>query len=240
MLLAYHFAESAKIFPRLPVAPALGLAAAELIRARWIKPGDFAAFPDAMGAEHFAVINAPLVAEHMRQHLPYPDNDRVRQAAGCATVSLLTTVTELFRGEQGAPHDLIPKLAPGDEAIAEATERLGERSDLEVVHTLFTHAAQAVGTPEARRYAEMYRLGIGMKARSHGATIPTAPGFARKQEALDKLRGMAAGRLSHLVGMQLERARQQGHLPVSPHQAQVAAHNLTRWQLAPEWFAPAA
>ena len=237
--LAAEFAERTRVVPQVPIAPAVGALAARLMDEGLMLPERFATFPADLNDTHLDVIEAAAVDEHEPRNLPIPSRDSLRRAAGFVTTSLLTTVDQLFRGREGIALDNIHKPAENDPAIAAATEHLRDPASRTLARAVFDAAAEVLGTETAAQRTAAYRAKITGIAREHGPVGPEDPErFAAKQADLSVERKALSATLENMVWGSLSSERVRGTLALSALQIDVAAHNLTRWQPAPEWFAP--
>lgn len=209
---------------------------------RTLSPEQFAGWPAQLGPDDFAVMQRALNEEHGSRGLPEVSNASLRRAAGFVVAGQLTAVTELFKGDDGVMLPNIHKPGANDPAIATAVDHLRDRYKRTVTLAVLSTANSVIHTAPVTIPAATYRASISGIARAHGPVDPVENplAFAAKQAELSTQRAEIASVVGDAVLEGLHVAELGGQFHLSDHQLTVVAHNLTRWEPAPEWFAPPA
>ncbi|HEX7963666.1 MAG TPA: hypothetical protein VF466_03670 [Candidatus Saccharimonadales bacterium] len=241
LILSRNFADKTKRLPQVPIAPGVGAEAMRLMDSGMLAPAQFAAWPNHLQPRDFAAMYEALDYEHAIRGLPGVPQESLRRAAGFVVTAQLTAITELFRGDNGVELPNIPKLPLNDQAVETAAQHLADPYRRSVALAVFETAAAVIDGPTLDAPTGIYRSAITGISRAHGSVGPEDPAaFAAKQAELDGQRAEIAGVVGGAVLEGLHVAELGGQFHLSDHQLTVVAHNLTRWQPAPEWFAPAA
>lgn len=242
LALSYHFTELTRILPQVPIAPGLGAAACRMMDRGTLPPEGLAVWPSALGEADLALMAAGAFDEHHIRDLPLPSGDQLQRAAGFVASSLLTTIHQLSLGEEGRSLPDIPRPVERDPAVAAATDYLRDPEGRAAARDLFSAAEAALNTPLARVMARAYRSQIVQVAHEFGPIDaerdPTA--YGEKQAVLSARRADIAYKLGVIIRPELDARGVGHHHELTSEQLDVATHNLTRWQPALAWFAPAA